>query len=260
MVDRSIDDPGSFILTDTYGVFILLEEAHKQGVKRFLQISTDEVYGEILGEAADETHPLLPRNPYSASKAGGDRLAFAYYATFDLPVVVTRCSNNYGPYQYPEKLIPLFVTNALEDKMLPVYGSGKNQRDWIHVEDHCRALCLLLEAGDSVNGEIFNIGADQERDVLQITAAILERLEKPKTLIRHVEDRPGHDRRYAVDCAKIRKAVGWKAGWTFETGLAATIDWYVGRRDWWEPIKSGEFREYYERMYGKRRILPGVGA
>jgi dTDP-glucose 4,6-dehydratase len=260
MVDRSIDDPGSFILTDTYGVFVLLEEAKKRGVTRFLQVSTDEVYGEILGEAADEKHPLLPRNPYSASKAGGDRLAYAYHATYGLPVVVTRCSNNYGPYQYPEKLIPLFVTNALEDKMLPVYGTGKNQRDWIHVEDHCKALCLLLEADESVNGEIFNIGADQERDVLQITATILEHLQKPKSLIRHVEDRPGHDRRYAVNCDKIHRAVGWKPKWSFGEGLAATIDWYVERRDWWEPIKSGEFREYYERMYGKRKVLKEISS
>ncbi len=260
MVDRSIEDPGSFILTDTYGVFILLEEAKRQGVARFVQVSTDEVYGEILGESADETHPLEPRNPYAASKAGGDRLAFAYWATYGVPVVVTRCSNNYGPYQYPEKLIPLFVTNALEGRKLPVYGTGKNQRDWIHVEDHCRALCLLLEAGDGVHGETFNIGAGEERDVLQITSAILGHLGKPSTLTQHVEDRPGHDRRYALNCDKIREALGWKPEWDFARGLGATIDWYVERRDWWEPIKSGEFREYYERMYGKRKVLKEVSS
>jgi dTDP-glucose 4,6-dehydratase len=259
MVDRSIDDPGSFVLTDTYGVFILLEEARKQAVKRFVQISTDEVYGEIMGEGADENHPLMPRNPYSASKAGGDRIAFAYFATYGLPVVVTRCSNNYGPYQYPEKLIPLFVTNALEDKPLPVYGSGKNQRDWIHVEDHCSALCLMLEApGEKVFGEVFNIGAGEERDVLQITGGILEHLGKPRTLIQHVEDRPGHDRRYALNIDKITTQLGWQPKWKFEDGLARTVAWYDERRDWWEPIKSGEFREYYERMYGKRKVLREV--
>ena len=259
MVDRSIDDPGSFILTDSYGVYVLLEEARRQDVKRFIQISTDEVYGEILTDAADEQAPLLPRNPYSASKAGGDRLAYAYYTTYGLPVVVTRCSNNYGPYQYPEKLIPLFVTNAIEDKSLPVYGSGKNQRDWVHVEDHCSALCLILEApaGDVV-GEVFNIGAGEERDVLQITAAILGHLGKPDSLIQHVEDRPGHDRRYAVDVTKIQQRLGWKHRWSLEEGLARTVQWYVDRKDWWEPIKSGEFREYYERMYGSRKVLKEV--
>jgi dTDP-glucose 4,6-dehydratase len=259
MVDRSIDDPGSFVLTDTYGVFVLLEEARRQGLMRFVQISTDEVYGEIMGEPADESHPLMPRNPYSASKAGGDRIAYAYFATYGLPVVITRCSNNYGPYQYPEKLIPLFVTNALEDKPLPVYGSGKNQRDWIHVEDHCTAICSILEASDDqVNGEVFNIGAGEERDVLQITAGILEHLGKPKNLIQHVEDRPGHDRRYALNVDKIAARLGWQREWEFDKGLAQTVDWYMTRRDWWEPIKSGEFREYYERMYGKRKVLREV--
>lgn len=259
MVDRSIDDPGSFVLTDTYGVFVLLEEARRQNVERFIQVSTDEVYGEIMGEPAKEEFPLMPRNPYSASKAGGDRIAFAYFATYELPVVVTRCSNNYGPYQYPEKLIPLFVTNALEDKPLPVYGSGKNQRDWIHVEDHCSALCVLLESpADKVVGEVFNIGAGEERDVLQITDGILKHLGKPKDLIQHVEDRPGHDRRYALDISKIRDVVSWQPGWTFEKGLAQTVQWYEDRRDWWEPIKAGEFREYYQRMYGKRKILKEI--
>jgi dTDP-glucose 4,6-dehydratase len=259
MVDRSIEDPGSFVLTDTYGVFVLLEEVRRQGLGRFIQISTDEVYGEIMGKGADENHPLLPRNPYSASKAGGDRIAYAYHATYGQPVVVTRCSNNYGPYQYPEKLIPLFVTNALEEKPLPVYGSGKNQRDWIHVEDHCTALCLILEApGDKVSGEVFNIGAGEERDVLQITAGILEHLNKPKSLIQHVEDRPGHDRRYALNLDKIMTTLGWRPKWQFDEGLARTVNWYKERRDWWEPIKSGEFREYYERMYGKRKVLKEV--
>jgi dTDP-glucose 4,6-dehydratase len=258
MVDRSIDDPGSFVLTDMYGAFVLLEEARRRAVRRFIQISTDEVYGEVFGDPATEESPLVPRNPYAASKAGGDRLAFAYHATYGLPVVITRCSNNYGPYQYPEKLIPLFVTNALEDEPLPVYGSGKNVRDWIHVDDHCRAVALLLEAPD-VDGEVFNIGAGNELDVLTITAAILEHLGKPASLVRHVEDRPGHDRRYALTCAKLTARTGWTPEVDFTAGIARTIAWYEARRDWWEPIKSGEFRAYYERMYGSRKVLKEVG-
>ncbi len=257
MVDRSIDDPGSFVLTDVYGAFVLLEEAKRLGVTRFVQISTDEVYGEIMGDPATEDSPLKPRNPYAASKAGGDRLAFAYHATYGLPVVITRCSNNYGPYQYPEKLIPLFVTNALEDEALPVYGSGKNTRDWIHVDDHCRAVAMLLEA-DGVDGEVFNIGAGNELDVLSITAEILRLTGKPATLIRHVEDRPGHDRRYALSSTKLTMRTGWRPQVEFAQGIAQTIEWYKARRDWWEPIKSGEFRQYYERMYGQRKVLKEV--
>jgi dTDP-glucose 4,6-dehydratase len=256
MVDRSIDDPGSFVLTDTYGAFVLLEEAKKQKVARFVQISTDEVYGEVMEGASTEESALVPRNPYAASKAGGDRLAYAYHATYGLPVVITRCSNNYGPYQYPEKLIPLFVTNALEDEALPVYGTGKNVRDWIHVEDHCEAIALLLEA-DGVDGEVFNIGAGNELDVLRITDTILKRLGKPDSLIRHVEDRPGHDRRYAVDSTKLSSRTGWQPRHSFEQGIADTIDWYEARRDWWEPIKAGEFRAYYEKMYGQRKSFAG---
>ena len=259
MVDRSIDDPGSFILTDVYGAFVLLEEARRANVVRFVQISTDEVYGEILGAAANEEAPLVPRNPYAASKAGGDRLAYAYHATYGMPVVITRCSNNYGPYQYPEKLIPLFVTNALEDKPLPVYGSGKNLRDWIHVDDHCRAIATLLEA-PGVDGETFNIGAGNELDVLTITEAILENLGKPRTLVQHVEDRPGHDRRYALDSNKLTLRTGWSPKMPFGEGIVRTIRWYVERRDWWEPIKAGEFRAYYDKMYGTRRVLKDVSA
>ena len=258
MVDRSIDDPGSFVLTDTYGAFVLLEEAKRRGVARFIQISTDEVYGEIMGAPATEESPLVPRNPYAASKAGGDRLAYAYAATYDLPVVITRCSNNYGPYQYPEKLIPLFVTNALEDQPLPVYGNGKNLRDWIHVDDHCAAIAMLLEA-KGIDGETFNIGAGNELDVLTITSAILERTGKPQSLVRHVEDRPGHDRRYALDSSKLTKRTGWKPAIDFAQGIARTIDWYVKRRDWWEPIKAGEFRAYYQKMYGQRKVLKEAG-
>jgi len=254
MVDRSIDDPGSFVMTDVYGAFVLLEEAKRRNITRFIQISTDEVYGEILGDPATEESPLLPRNPYSASKAGADRLAYAYHATYGLPVVITRCSNNYGPYQYPEKLIPLFVTNALDDEMLPVYGSGKNLRDWIHVDDHCSAIATLLEA-NGVDGETFNIGAGNELDVLTITSAILAHTKKPATLIRHVEDRPGHDRRYALESGKLTAKTGWKPAIGFAAGIAQTIDWYTARRDWWEPIKAGEFRAYYEKMYGQRKVL-----
>jgi dTDP-glucose 4,6-dehydratase len=237
-----------------YGAFVLLEEARRRAVTRFVQVSTDEVYGEILADPATEESALMPRNPYAASKAGGDRLAHAYHATYGLPVVVTRCSNNYGPFQYPEKLIPLFVTNALEDQPLPVYGSGRNLRDWIHVEDHCRAIATLLEA-EGVDGETFNIGAGNELDVLTITSAILKHLRKPASLVRHVEDRPGHDRRYALDSNKLIMRTGWRPQIPFEEGIARTIDWYVRRRDWWEPIKAGEFRAYYERMYGNRKVL-----
>ena len=251
-VDRSLYDAGSFIHTDVYGTFVLLEEARRsRELKMFVQISTDEVYGEIMGDAADEQAPLLARNPYAASKIGGDRLAYAYAITHGVPAIVTRCSNNYGPYQYPEKLIPLFVTNALEDKSLPVYGNGRNTRDWIHVEDHCRALIAILEA-DDVEGETFNIAGGNERSVLDITALILERLKKPSTLLTNVADRPGHDRRYAIDATKLEKKTGFHPETDFARGIAATIDWYVANRPWWEAIRSGEFQKYYERTYGSR--------
>jgi dTDP-glucose 4,6-dehydratase len=250
-VDRSIEDASSFVLTDTYGVFVLLEEARRAGVKRFVQISTDEVYGEVMEGAADEDYPLHARNPYAASKIGGDRLAYAYAVTHGVPAVVTRCSNNYGPYQYPEKMIPLFVTNAIEDKPLPVYGSGKNTRDWIHVEDHCRAIVAILES-DDVEGETFNIAGGNERNVLDIAAIILERLKKPTTLLKHVTDRPAHDRRYAIDAARLTKKTGFKPESDFARGIEATIDWYVANRPWWEAIRSGAFQQYYERTYGSR--------
>lgn len=258
-VDRSIEAPGDFIQTDVFGVLVLCEEALRQKVERFVQISTDEVYGEVLEGAATEDWPLMPRSPYSASKAGGDRLAYAYFATYGLPVVVTRCANNYGPRQYPEKLVPLFVTNAIEGEPLPVYGTGKNRRDWIHVEDHCAAIVTLLEH-PGVAGETFNIGAGNELDVLTLTSAILEILDKPQTLVRHVEDRPGHDRRYAVDSTKLARATGWKPDVTLKDGLKSTVDWYRNHEAWWRPIKEGEFRAYYERMYGQRKILKEVRA
>jgi dTDP-glucose 4,6-dehydratase len=256
-VDRSIEAPGEFIQTDVHGVFVLCEEARRIGVRRFLQVSTDEVYGEVLEGAATEDWPLMPRSPYAASKAGGDRLAFAYWATYGLPVVVTRCSNNYGPRQYPEKLVPLFVTNALEDRPLPVYGNGLNRRDWIHVEDHCAALVALL-GHPGIEGETFNIGAGNELDVLTITAAILKHLGKPGTLLQHVEDRPGHDRRYALDCSRIARLAGWRPAVAFGEGIRETVEWYRANEAWWRPIKEGEFRAYYERMYGRRAVLKEV--
>jgi dTDP-glucose 4,6-dehydratase len=250
-VDRSIDHAEDFVLTDTYGVWVLLEEARRVKIRRFLQISTDEVYGEILTGMADERAPLLARNPYAASKIGGDRLAYSYHATHGMPTIVTRCSNNYGPYQYPEKLIPLFLTNALEDKPLPVYGNGRNTRDWIHVEDHCRALVALLEA-PGVEGETFNIAGGNERSVLEIAGLILKKLKKPESLLAHVTDRPGHDRRYAIDASKLERATGFSPRVEFARGIDETIDWYLAHRSWWEAIRSGDFRHYYERMYGAR--------
>jgi dTDP-glucose 4,6-dehydratase len=250
-VDRSIERAHDFLMTDTVGVYVLLEEARRAGVRRFLQVSTDEVYGEILEGAATELAPLLARNPYAASKIGGDRLAYSYFATYGTPTIVTRCSNNYGPYQHPEKLIPLFVTNLLEDKPVPVYGTGRNTRDWVHVEDHCRAIEAILAAPD-VEGETFNIAAGNELSVLQITDRILRRLGKPPALVQHVTDRPGHDRRYALDASKLERKTGFKPGIRFEDGLNRTVDWYVANRAWWEKIRSGEFRDYYERIYGAR--------
>jgi dTDP-glucose 4,6-dehydratase len=258
-VDRSIETPGDFIQTDVYGVFVLCEEARRRGVRRFVQVSTDEVYGEVLEGRATEEWPLVPRSPYAASKAGGDRLAYAYFATYGLPVVVTRCSNNYGPRQYPEKLIPLFVTNAIEGEPLPVYGTGLNTRDWIHVEDHCAALLQLLRH-PGIEGETFNIGAGHELDVLTITDTVLRLLGRPRTLIRHVEDRPGHDRRYALDVSKLGRLAGWKPEVAFQDGIRRTVDWYRENEAWWRPIKQGEFRTYYERMYGQRKVLKEVRA
>jgi len=247
-VDRSIGDPGQFVQTDVFGVHTLLEAVREHPVGRFIQISTDEVYGEVLEGASTEEAPLLPRNPYSASKAGGDRLAYSYFATYELPVVITRCSNNYGPYQYPEKLIPLFATNAIESQKLPVYGSGKNTRDWIHVTDHVTALVALL-AADGVDGEVFNIGAGNEKNVLEIADRILKALGKPASLLAHVVDRPGHDRRYCVDFRKIEERTGWRPAVTFDAGIAETVVWYRDREDWWRPLKSGEFLEFYKRNY-----------
>ena len=248
-VDRSIGDPEGFIRTDVYGAYTLLEVARERGLKRFVQISTDEVYGSVAGGHSREDAPLMPSNPYSASKAGADRLAYSYFATYGVPVLVTRASNNFGPHQYPEKLIPLFITNALDDQPLPLYGDGGQIRDWLAVEDHCAALDVVLERG--VPGEVYNIGGGNERRNIEITEHILKRLDKPPTLIRHVTDRLGHDRRYALECGRLR-GLGWTPRADFETALDETIEWYRRNRSWWEPIKSGEYREYYRRQYGAR--------
>ncbi|HXU12331.1 MAG TPA: dTDP-glucose 4,6-dehydratase, partial [Candidatus Binatia bacterium] len=245
-VDRSIGDPEGFIRTDIYGTYTLLEAARARGVKAFVQISTDEVYGSVAKGRSVETDALMPTNPYSASKAAADRLAYSYFATYNLPVFISRASNNYGPNQYPEKVIPLFVTNALEDKQLPLYGDGQNVRDWLYVQDHCEAIDVMVERG--VPGEVYNIGGGNERRNLEITERILDVLGKPRTLLRYVQDRPGHDRRYALDCSKLGK-LGWTPRVPFEKGLDETIAWYSANRAWWQPIKTGEYLEYYRNHY-----------
>jgi dTDP-glucose 4,6-dehydratase len=250
-VDRSLLGASHFIDTDIKGVLVLLEEARRIGLERFVQISTDEVYGSISEGSFTEQSVLNPRNPYAASKAGGDRLAYAYWATYGVPVIITRASNNYGPFQYPEKLIPLFVTNALRDEPLPLYGDGRHVRDWLHVTDHCRAILFLLEHGQP--GEVFNIAGGNEMENVAITRQILERLGKAETLIRPVTDRIGHDRRYSLDASRLQR-LGWKPEVEFSLGLADTITWYVENEWWWRPIKDhdGEFRSYYTAQYGAR--------
>jgi dTDP-glucose 4,6-dehydratase len=250
-VDRSLLGAAHFIDTDMKGVLVLLEEARRIGLARFVQISTDEVYGSIAEGSFDESCVLNPRNPYAASKAGGDRLAFAYWATYGVPVVITRASNNYGPFQYPEKLIPLFVTNALRDESLPLYGDGRNVRDWLHVSDHCRAVLFALEHG--ADGEVYNIAGGNERENIAITREVLRLLGKPESLIRPVADRVGHDRRYSLAAAKLR-GLGWSPLVPFERGLTETVRWYAENEAWWRPIKDhdGEFRRYYEEQYGGR--------
>ncbi len=248
-VDRSILDPDAFIRTDIFGTHTLLDAVNKYKVKKYLQISTDEVYGSIQNGSFKETDPLDPSSPYSASKSGADLLVMAYYKTFETPVMITRCSNNYGPYQYPEKIIPLFITNAMEDKELPVYGKGENVRDWIYVEDHCSAIDLVLHKGEI--GEVYNVGAHQEKNNLEVTETILKSVNKPKTLIRFVKDRPGHDLRYSIDSAKLQK-LGWKPKYNFEEGMKLTVEWYVKNTEWWKKIKSGEYLKYYQKQYAKR--------
>jgi dTDP-glucose 4,6-dehydratase len=250
-VDRSLMEAGTFIETDVHGVLVLLEEARKHApkLKRFIQISTDEVYGSIETGSFRESDPLNPRNPYSASKAGGDRMAYAYAQTYGLPVIVTRASNNFGPWQYPEKLIPLFVTNALDDLPLPLYGDGKNVRDWLFVEDHCAAIDFLIERG--TNSETYNVGGGNERENREITHRILEILGKPKSLIKPVADRQGHDRRYSLSSEKLEK-LGFRCDTEFDKALEATVRWYVDNQPWWRAIKerSAEFKAYYAKQYG----------
>lgn len=250
-VDRSITDPGIFVQTNVMGTQVLLDAANKYKVSKFIQVSTDEVYG-TLGETGlfTENTPLSPNSPYSASKAGGDLLVRAYHETFGLPVNITRCSNNYGPYQFPEKLIPLMISHALSDKGLPVYGDGLNIRDWLYVEDHCSAIDLVMHQGTL--GEVYNIGGNNERTNVQIVKTILAELGKPESLIRYVKDRPGHDRRYGIDATKITTELGWQPDYHFESGITKTIQWFLSNQEWWNRIISGEYQEFYEKQYVTR--------
>jgi dTDP-glucose 4,6-dehydratase len=251
-VDRSIRHAGDFITTDVYGTFVLLEAARDSArLRRFVQISTDEVYGSVPTGASTETDELKPRNPYSASKAGADRLAYSYWATYQVPVIITRASNNYGPNQFPEKVIPLFITNLIDGIPVPLYGDGQNERDWLHVDDHCRGIDLLIDKG--VSGEVYNIGGGNQVKNVDLTHRILELVGKPASLIKPVADRPGHDRRYSLSTAKL-EGLGWKPVENFEHGLASTVAWYRENEAWWRPIKDQDpaFRKYYQEQYGNR--------
>jgi len=250
-VDRSITNPDIFIQTNIQGTQILLDAAKNAKIKKYLQVSTDEVYG-TLGETGyfTEETPLASNSPYSSSKAGADLLVRAYHETFGLPVNITRCSNNYGPFHFPEKLIPLMIINALNNKQLPVYGDGLNVRDWLHVEDHCQAIDLVLHKGK--NGEVYNVGGNNERTNIEIVKAILQALDKPESLIQYVTDRPGHDRRYAIDATKLREELGWSPKYNFDTGIEQTIKWYLENQNWWNNIISGEYQEYFDNQYGNR--------
>ncbi|PPQ46713.1 dTDP-glucose 4,6-dehydratase [Paenibacillus peoriae] len=250
-VDRSILEPEVFVKTNVLGTQVLLDAAKKYNVTKFVQVSTDEVYGS-LGETGlfTEETPLQPNSPYSASKASGDLLVRAYHETFGLPVNITRCSNNYGPYQFPEKLIPLMISRALSDQQLPVYGDGLNIRDWLYVEDHCSAIDLVIHQGKL--GEVYNIGGNNERTNVHIVKTVLEELGKPESLISYVQDRPGHDRRYGIDPTKTMNELGWKPKHSFETGIKETIRWYLDNEEWWTRIQSGEYQQYYAKQYGSR--------
>ena len=248
-VDRSLMDPDAFLRTDVFGVFTLLEAVRDLKIPRFLHVSTDEVYGSVATGSSRESDPLRPSNPYSASKASGDLLALAYWQTHRVPVIITRSSNNFGPYQYPEKVIPLFVTNALDDHSLPLYGDGRNVRDWLYVFDNCAAIDLVLRRGK--DGEVYNIGGGTEIENVVLTRQILRLAGKPETLIQPVTDRPGHDRRYSLDSKKVRQ-LGWAPRHPFPEALAATVGWYREHEAWWRPLKSGEFRAYYQQQYGNR--------
>ncbi|HIZ55452.1 MAG TPA: dTDP-glucose 4,6-dehydratase [Firmicutes bacterium] len=253
-VDRSITDPELFLRTNIIGTSVLLDACRKYGIQRYHQVSTDEVYGDLPLDRPDlfftETSPIHTSSPYSASKASADLLVQAYHRTFQVPVTISRCSNNYGPYHFPEKLIPLMIANALNDKPLPVYGKGENVRDWLYVEDHCSAIDLIIRKGRV--GEIYNIGGHNERTNLQVVKTILKELGKPESLIRYVTDRPGHDMRYAIDPTKIHEELGWLPVTKFDDGIQKTIQWYLDNRAWWEHIMSGEYQTYYQKMYGNR--------
>jgi dTDP-glucose 4,6-dehydratase len=250
-VDRSIDNAAVFVETNVLGTQVLLDAALRNNVPLYLQVSTDEVYGTLGPEGLFTEHtPLAPNSPYSASKTSADLFVRAWHETFGLKTLITRCSNNYGPYQFPEKLIPLFITNALADEPLPLYGDGLNVRDWIYVEDHCSAIDAVLHHGKA--GDVYNIGGNAEKTNREITAAILQQLGKPDSLIRHVADRPGHDRRYAIDNTKIKQDLGWQPAHDFEAGMRATIQWYLDNQEWWQRVKSGAYRDFYERWYQQR--------
>lgn len=253
-VDRSIEAPDIFLRTNVIGTMTLLEACRNYGIQRFHQVGTDEVYGDLPLDRTDlfftEETPIHTSSPYSASKAAADLLALAYHRTYGLPVTISRCSNNYGPYHFPEKLIPLMISRALADESLPVYGSGENVRDWLYVKDHCSAIDLVVRKGR--NGEVYNIGGHNERTNLQVVKTILKELDKPETLITYVKDRPGHDMRYAIDPTKIRSELGWQPETSFDDGIKQTIRWYLDNRTWWEHILAGDYRNYYERMYGDR--------
>jgi dTDP-glucose 4,6-dehydratase len=251
-VDRSLMEPGTFIMTDVYGTYVLLEAAREFKVERYHQIGTDEVYGDIPeGQRSTELDPLRPSSPYSASKTGGDVMCLAYHRSFGVPVTLTRASNNIGPYQYPEKAVPLFITNAIDDIPLPLYGDGMQQRDYQYVLDHCEGIDLVIEKGQL--GEVYNIGSGVETHNIDMVHAILDLLGKPYSLIQPVKDRPGHDRRYALDTAKIR-ALGWRSGHTFAQAIEATVRWYVDNESWWRKLKSGEYLEYYKQQYANRHV------
>ena len=251
-VDRSIENPDVFLQTNIIGTSVLMDACRKYGIKRYHQVSTDEVYGDLPLDRPDlfftETTPLHTSSPYSSSKASADLLVLAYHRTYGLPVTISRCSNNYGPYHFPEKLIPLMITNILYDKKLPVYGKGENVRDWLYVEDHCKAIDMILEKGRL--GEVYNIGGHNERTNLQVVKTILSILGKGEDMISYVTDRPGHDMRYAIDPTKIRNELGWYPETDFDTGIAKTVQWYLDNRQWWENIRNGEYMDYYEKMYG----------
>ncbi|MDE6658708.1 MAG: dTDP-glucose 4,6-dehydratase [Eubacterium sp.] len=253
-VDRSIENPEIFLKTNILGTQVLMDACRKYGIQRYHQVSTDEVYGDLPLDRPDlfftEETPIHTSSPYSASKASADLLVLAYYRTFGLPVSISRCSNNYGPFHFPEKLIPLMVINALADKELPVYGKGENVRDWLYVEDHCAAIDLIIRNGKV--GNVYNIGGHNEKTNLEVVKTILEKLGKPESLIHYVTDRPGHDMRYAIDASKIEKELGWSPKTMFNDGINKTVKWYLENKEWWEPIIKGEYQDYYEKHYGSK--------